>query len=73
MGEKLKRRAVEFLTGKGWLPGDTIGLHSATELMEQFAGMVLTEAAQKSAKLLEGYDTGDDGFGVEQAIRNFYR
>ena len=69
MGQKLKAKAVEYLTGKGWKPGDNLGLHSVIELMEQFAGMMLTDAAQKSAKLLDGYDTGDDGFGVEDTIR----
>jgi hypothetical protein len=73
MGQQLKAKAVEFLTGKGWKPGDTISLHSASELMEQFAGMMLTEAAQKAAKLLEGYDKGDDGFAVEDTIRRLYR
>lgn len=73
MGQQLKDKAVQFVTAKGWKPGNAVSLHSCTELMEQFAGMMLTEAAQKSAKLLDGYDTGDDGFGVEDAIRRLYR
>lgn len=73
MGKKLKARAVKFVTGKGWVPGSTLSLHSVTELMEQFAGMELTAAAQDAARILEGYDTGDDGFGVESIIRSRYR
>lgn len=73
MGGKLKSRAVEYLTSKGWKPGDNLGLHSAIELMEQFAGFELDKAARSSATLLMGYDEGDDGFGVEAAIRRQLR
>jgi hypothetical protein len=70
---KLELAALEFVSAKGWKPGDVLGLTSVVGLMEQFAGMKLTEAAQKAAKLLDGYDTGDDGFGVEDAICSLYR
>jgi hypothetical protein len=73
MGEKLRRRAIDYLSDKGWKPGNKLGLHSVIELMEQFAGFEIDKAARTAAKLLDGYDTGDDGFAVEAAIREQQR
>lgn len=69
----LQADAINFVAQKGWAPGNTLGLTSVAGLMEEFARLKLITAAQEAERRLHGFDTGDDGFGVEDAIRRLAR